>query len=586
MDNRRLLFAFFLSLLVFVIWSMLFPPTPPVQPEREPTTVDQAASPDRAGPGDEATPTTEQPAGADEIDLTTTEAPPGEADGVVREPVLPPIVAVSEQSVVVTTGRAVAEFTNRGAQLVRYSLDEHLDEEGAGLNLIRARGNDLYPFALLENGRSSALNGVYFVGEQGTDDEGMPVVTFRYRGPAGEATKTFRWRPHGFIDVEIEAPDAATWSVLLGPGITDQENQSGYGQQVTRAVGYRRGGETELIEADDTDEDVVLGLSGLEWVTLEDNFFLNAVIPDSGLNEVRVRPVFERPAAEQGRPRFLPIDTSADTDDLTRELLVVLRADGDATTFRAFFGAKKYSELAALPYGLEQTVRWGFLEFLAKPLYIILEWTHDTIVPNWGWAIVLVTILIKLLFFPLTHKSQMSMGRMQELNPKVQAIRQKFRSKLRDKQGRPNIEAQQQMNQEIMAVYKSAGVNPASGCFPILLQMPVFFAFYRLLLTAVELRGAEWILWIHDLSIPDPYFILPLLMGATSLAMQRMMPSSPDAMQRRIMQIMPIAFTAFAFYFPAGLVLYWLTNNLLTTGQQALINRMRAGQQSAEAVSR
>jgi YidC/Oxa1 family membrane protein insertase len=167
------------------------------------------------------------------------------------------------------------------------------------------------------------------------------------------------------------------------------------------------------------------------------------------------------------------------------------------------------------------------------------------------------------------------MTRMQELNPKIQAIRQKYRGKLKDKQGRPNLEASRQQNEEVMAVYRAAGVNPAAGCLPILLQMPVFFAFYRLLSTSVELRNAPWILWIQDLAQPDPYYVLPLLMGASSVAMQRMMPTSPDPMQRRLMQLMPIMFTVFAFAFPAGLVVYWVTNNLLSMAQQALLMRTR-----------
>jgi YidC/Oxa1 family membrane protein insertase len=164
---------------------------------------------------------------------------------------------------------------------------------------------------------------------------------------------------------------------------------------------------------------------------------------------------------------------------------------------------------------------------------------------------------------------------MQELNPKVQAIRSKYRPKLKDKQGRPNVEAQRLQNEEIMALYKKAGVNPVSGCFPILLQMPVFFAFFRLLSTAVELRGADWLLWIQDLSAKDPYYILPLVMGATSVLMQKMMPQSPEPMQRRMMQLMPIMFTVFALAFPSGLVLYWVTNNLLTMVQQAVMNQVK-----------
>jgi YidC/Oxa1 family membrane protein insertase len=207
------------------------------------------------------------------------------------------------------------------------------------------------------------------------------------------------------------------------------------------------------------------------------------------------------------------------------------------------------------------------------------------VVANYGWAIVLLTFGIKLVFFPLTWKSQESMTKMQELNPKVQAIRARFKSKLKDKQGRPNLEAQRQMNEEVMTLYRTAGVNPVSGCFPMLLQIPVFFALYRLLATAVELRNAPWIGWIQDLSAPDPIWILPILMGATSLGMQKMMPATGDPMQRRIMQMMPIMFTVFAFAFPSGLVLYWITNNLLTMVQQALLLKVRKQREAAGGTS-
>lgn len=167
------------------------------------------------------------------------------------------------------------------------------------------------------------------------------------------------------------------------------------------------------------------------------------------------------------------------------------------------------------------------------------------------------------------------MTRMQELNPKVQAIRTKYRSKLKDKNGRPNPEASRQMNEEVMQVYKKAGVNPAAGCLPILLQAPVFFAFFRLLSTAVELRNAPWIGWVTDLSVADPYYVLPLIMGGTSVALQRMMPAAPDPMQRRMMQLLPIMFTVFAFQFPSGLLIYWITNNVLSMLQQAITVRLK-----------
>jgi YidC/Oxa1 family membrane protein insertase len=167
------------------------------------------------------------------------------------------------------------------------------------------------------------------------------------------------------------------------------------------------------------------------------------------------------------------------------------------------------------------------------------------------------------------------MQKMQALNPKIQAIRDRYRTKLRDKQGRPNLEMQRKMNEEVMAIYKQAGVNPASGCFPLLLQMPILFAFYQLLSTAVELRKAPWILWIKDLSVHDPYYVLPIVMGLTQFLQVRMGPQAGDPLQRRMFQLMPIVMTFLFLGFPSGLVLYWLTNNVLTILQLQVYNRLR-----------
>src|SRR4029077_6883660 len=177
---------------------------------------------------------------------------------------------------------------------------------------------------------------------------------------------------------------------------------------------------------------------------------------------------------------------------------------------------------------------------------------------------IVMTVLIKLLLLPLTHTSMVSMRKMQALNPKIQAIRERCRTERRDKQGRPNMEMQRKMNEEVMAVYRQEGVNPAGGCLPLLLQMPILFAFYRLLTTAVELRGAPWLLWIRDLSAADPYYVLPIVMGATQFLQVRLGPQTPDPVQRRMFMFMPIAMTFFFLGFPSGLVLYWLTNNVLT----------------------
>jgi YidC/Oxa1 family membrane protein insertase len=176
---------------------------------------------------------------------------------------------------------------------------------------------------------------------------------------------------------------------------------------------------------------------------------------------------------------------------------------------------------------------------------------------------------------PLTHTSMKSMQKMQELNPKMQAIRAKYRPKMKDKQGRPNLEAQKAMNDEIMALYKSAGVNPAGGCLPILLQFPVFLAFYGLLGGAIELRHAPWLLWVEDLSLADPYFVLPTVMGISQLVQQLRMPMGGDPLQRKLFLLMPVIFWFVFLKFPAGLVLYWLTNNIFGIAQQEVYKVIR-----------
>ena len=593
MDNARLLAATVLSALFLLIWySMVAPPPPPVQPADGQTlespdgsTGTEAGQDDLAG---------DPSADTGAIDGATAGTEPAGVDGDEEAAELidfageSEVVAASLQIVRLETEQAFVELSNEGAVLLSYRLKNQLNAQGDPLNLVRERGQDPYPFAIMGGdggaGEALKLNGALWQHELTREDDGAQTVTFRHLSSAGAAEKIFRFDADGFLDATIRVDRPRRWSVLLGPGVGDEGNKT-YGQIVDRAVGYRQGSDAEILHAKSMKgEPTFFAARELEWISLEDNYFLVAVIPQTGVVEAMVMPVLEREEALPGRPRFLPVDTSAD-EDLVDEQAIILRADGGEMNVKSYFGSKRYSHLASLPYHLDETVRFGaIMGYLSKPLYHVLQFLHANVVANYGWCIVLTTFLIRLVFFPLTHKGQKSMTKMQELNPKVQAIRAKYKPKMRDKQGRPNVEAQRQMNEEVMALYKQAGVNPASGCLPLLLQMPVFFAFYRLLTAAVELRGAEWVLWIKDLSATDPLYILPVLMGVTSVAMQRMQPPPPDPMQRRLMQIMPLGFAAFAFFFPAGLVLYWLTNNLVSMLQQHFINgpRQRAAREAAK----
>ena len=213
------------------------------------------------------------------------------------------------------------------------------------------------------------------------------------------------------------------------------------------------------------------------------------------------------------------------------------------------------SSLEKISPGLELTVDYGALTFLAKPLFWLLD-NFYLLVNNWGWAIILLTILIKLIFYKLSATSYRSMARMKKFTPKIQSIRERY------------SDDRQKMNQAMMEMYKEEKINPLGGCWPILIQIPVFIALYWVLLESVEMRHAPFIFWIDDLSSKDPYFVLPLIMGASMFLQQKLNPTPPDPIQAKVMQMLPIIFTGFFAFFPSGLVLYWVVNNLLSIVQQ------------------
>ncbi|MRI83156.1 MAG: membrane protein insertase YidC [Nitratiruptor sp.] len=229
-----------------------------------------------------------------------------------------------------------------------------------------------------------------------------------------------------------------------------------------------------------------------------------------------------------------------------------------------YVGPKEYERLAAIDPRLTDIIEYGFFTFIAKPMFKALLALYH-LVGNWGWAIVLLTIIIRILLFPLTLKGMLSMQKLKELAPKIKEIQERYK-------GDP-----QKLNLHMMQLYKKYNVNPMSGCLPLLLQIPIFFAIYRVLLNAIELKGAPWILWIKDLSAPDPYYVLPILMGATMYLHQKLTPTTiTDPVQKRIFEWLPVVFTLFFLTFPAGLTLYWFVNNILSIIQQLIVNKIFA----------
>ena len=281
------------------------------------------------------------------------------------------------------------------------------------------------------------------------------------------------------------------------------------------------------------------------WVAMLQHYFVSAWIPDSD-NTYRFR-------TRQTR-------SGDNIIGYTGPAMTIAPGETVSISNQLYVGPKNQKVLADLGSHLDLVVDYGWLWWIAQPLFWLLTFIQGIVI-NWGIAIIVLTLFVKLAFFQLSAAGYKSMARMRKVQPRIMAIREEY----------ANDKAKQ--SQAMMELYKKEKINPLGGCFPILVQMPVFIALYWVLMESVELRQAPFALWIDDLSVMDPYFVLPILMGASMFYMQKLNPAPPDPMQAKIMQWMPIVFTFFFLWFPAGLVLYWLCNNLLSMGQQYIINR-------------
>ncbi len=285
--------------------------------------------------------------------------------------------------------------------------------------------------------------------------------------------------------------------------------------------------------------------SSAVWTAFEDKYFLTAAVP-----------------LDSSQHSFV-IQKNADTISNIVES-GPLRLEGKQTLsldYLLYAGPRDLDILAGVNHGLDKAIDFGFFDMLARPLLTVLKFCYNNVIKNYGVAIILLTAFIKLLFWPLTHKSYKSMRDMQKLQPEMQRLREKFKN---DKE---------RMNREIMELYRNNRVNPMGGCLPMFAQIPVFFALYKVLLGSIALRHEPFIFWLHDLSAKDPYYITPIIMGVTMFIQQKMSPTTMDSQQAKIMLFMPVVFTFMFLNFPSGLVIYWLVNNVLTITQQWFINR-------------
>jgi YidC/Oxa1 family membrane protein insertase len=287
------------------------------------------------------------------------------------------------------------------------------------------------------------------------------------------------------------------------------------------------------------------------YAGVTDHYFVSAVLDPSGSQRIDFAHL---PLGDPAQPELVR--------QLVSYAVTFDKAPGDV---RVFVGPKQFEALKAINPEFTKVIDFGMFAVLAVPLLGALQWVHG-FVGNYGFSIIILTILINLVMWPLRHKSVVSMRKMQELQPQLKTIQDRYSHlKMTDP-------ARAKMNEEVMALYKSKGANPASGCVPMLLTMPVLFAFYSLLSQAIEIRGAPFALWITDLSLRDPWYITPLLMGGTMFWQQRLQPGTGDPVQQKVLMFMPVMFTAMFMTAPSGLVIYWFVSNLWAIGQQYFTN--------------
>jgi YidC/Oxa1 family membrane protein insertase len=387
------------------------------------------------------------------------------------------------------------------------------------------------------------------------DGQDQIAATLSWTGPDGiQVTKTYTFKRNDYlIDVSYRVRndgkaerEVYLYNQLLRTQIAEEGGIFAALPSYQGAVIYSPEKKYEKVSFSDMlDKRLQREVRG-GWVAMLQHYFVGAWIPP----------------ADQSQLMYSDVQQGARYVIGYKGLAPVRVAPGETATLdaRLYAGPKEQQRLAALPEGLSLTVDFGWLTVIAAPLFWVLEFIHRW-VDNWGWAIILLTILIKLAFYPLSAASYKSMANMKRVQPKMQGIKER------------HGHDRQKMNQAMMELYKLEKINPLGGCLPIVVQIPVFIALYWVLLESVELRHAPWALWIHDLAAPDPYFVLPLLMGASMFAQTWLNPQPLDPIQQKVMLAMPIMFTAFFLFFPAGLVLYWVVQNILSIAQQWWVGR-------------
>ncbi len=554
--EKRVLLAIVLCIIVLVLWEKFFVPKRQPAPPTTSPAVEQAppapTKPDQAEPTVPKIPTSEAPA-------TST-------------PSFPAPAAHTGRDVTVETPLYRAVFTGTGARLKSFVLKnywETIEEDSPGKELVKTSRIEDLPLAFNFVDRPvAALNLAPYVADSKTNvtvsDGQNHTLTFSYEAPGWlRITRQYHFVADSYLidlSVSVENLGSQPWENAPTLGLISLPLSTGGGSRYTFQG-------PSLLVNNELEEVKFKKIKGegkfpgpIDWVAYTGQYFIMALLP------VNLTP---------NHAQLEALDTATQMVEITLigPKLTLQPGVQQQFSYKLYLGPKEVNILKAADPKLAKAVNFGWFDIIAQPLLVCLKFFYRYL-HNYGVAIILLTLLIKILFWPLTHKSYVSMKAMKKLQPKMQKIREKYKD---DKE---------KMNQEIMQMYRTYKVNPVGGCLPMVLQIPVFFALYRLLYSSIAIRHAPFLWWINDLSAPDrfpvgvqiPYLgdglpILTVLMGVSMFVQQKMSPTGGDPKMEKMMMMMPVVFTVFFVNFPSGLVLYWLVNNVLSIGQQYYINK-------------
>ncbi|MDY0275208.1 MAG: membrane protein insertase YidC [Desulfomicrobium sp.] len=531
-NNKRVLLAVVLSLMVLLTWNYLFPPITPLAPAPEPqnTTASETMAPE---PVAEAAPITSEPV----QQAALFSSAQGEKISIDT-----PLY----HAIINTTGGVLESF-------VLKNYKETIEPDSKNIDLITSQAQTKAPLGLIWNAMPTwAQTDWTFQGENLVLAEGQ-VGTLQLTGTiAGVQINRNLSFTGGTYEIKEEVKVSNTSPSQIQGSLAFSLSSTTLTAENDRynrtKIAYLAAGK---LTQEDSHKDLGLGIESTapaQWCGIASSYFLMAMVPTSTDMYVRAK-------LEDNIYRLTTTDK--------------LLLDPGVTQLRTtsyYLGPKTTRDLAAMPKNLSASINYGFFDIISKPLNKFLHFLYEY-VGNYGVAIIILTIVIKALFWPLSQKSYKSMEQMKKLQPMMTKIREKY------------ADDREKMNTEIMQLYKTYKVNPAGGCLPMLLQIPVFFALYQALLGAIELRHASFIshlpftdmVWLADLSAKDPYYITPLIMGASMFLQQRLAPPMGDPTQAKIMMFMPVIFTFLFLNFPSGLVVYWLVNNVLSIAQQQIL---------------